>query len=72
VSKLALKGLVQEDYGGKSVELATMAGDISQTGVESAPVVVRDPERFQTLVTVLATAVVVLVVSVLAVAMNLT
>jgi hypothetical protein len=49
-----------------------MAGDISQTGVESAPVVVRDPERFQTFVTVIMTAVVVLVVSVLAVAMNLT
>jgi hypothetical protein len=49
-----------------------MAGDISQTGVESAPVIVRDPERFRTLVTVIMTAVVVLVVSVLAVAMNLT
>jgi hypothetical protein len=49
-----------------------MAGDISQTGVESTPVVVRDPERFQTLMTVIMTAVVVLGVSVLAVAMNLT
>ena len=49
-----------------------MAGDTSQTGVESTPVVVQDPERFQTWVTVLMTAVVVLVVSVLAVAMNLT
>jgi hypothetical protein len=49
-----------------------MGGDTSQTGLESAPVVVRDPERFQTWVTVFMTAVVVLVVSVLAVAMNLT
>ena len=49
-----------------------MAGDTSQTGIESAPVVVRDPERFQTWVTVMMTAVVVLIVSVLSVAMNLT
>jgi hypothetical protein len=49
-----------------------MAGDISQTGVESAPVVVRDPERFRTLATVVMTAVVVLAVSILAVAMSLT
>jgi hypothetical protein len=49
-----------------------MVGDTSQTGLESAPVVVRDPERFQTWVTVFVTAVVVLVVSVLAVAVNLT
>jgi hypothetical protein len=67
-----LKRLVQGDSGCNSVELATMAGDISQTGVESTPVVVRDPERFQTLMTVIMTAVVVLGVSVLAVAMNLT
>jgi hypothetical protein len=69
---LRSSGWAQEDCGGKSVELATMVGDISQTGVESAPVIVRDPERFKTLVTVVMTAVVVLVVSVLAVAMNLT
>ena len=63
---------MQGDCGGKCVELAIMAGDISQTGVESAPVVVRDPERFRTLVTGIMTAVVVLAVSILAVAMSLT
>jgi hypothetical protein len=54
-----------------SMELVTMVGDIPQTGVEAAPVV-RDPERFETFLTVFVTAVVIVMVSVLAVAMNLT
>jgi hypothetical protein len=73
MGELALKALGARGLRGRVLELATMAaGDTSQTGLESAPVVVRDPERFQTWVTVFMTAIVVLLVSVLAVAMNLT
>lgn len=49
-----------------------MPVDMPQTGAESAPVVVRDPERVETLLTVFVTVVVIIIVSVLAVAMNLT
>jgi hypothetical protein len=72
MSKLVPKAVGAGGLRGQVLELATMVGDTSQTGLESAPVVVRDPERFQTWVTVFMTAVVVLVVSVLAVALNLT
>jgi hypothetical protein len=72
MSNLVPKAVGAGGLRGQVLELATMVGDTSQTGLESAPVVVRDPERFQTWVTVFMTAVVVLVVSVLAVAMNLT
>ena len=57
-----------------SMELTSMLPhDAAQAGAEeSAPVVVRDPQWVETFVTVLVTSAAVIVVSILAVAMNLT
>jgi hypothetical protein len=57
-----------------SVELATMLpGETAKSAAEgSAPAVVRDAQWVETALTVLVTSVVVILVSVLAVAMNLT
>jgi hypothetical protein len=57
-----------------SMELtSTLVGETARTGAEdAAPVVVRDPEWVETVLTVMATTVVVIMVSILAVAMNLT
>jgi hypothetical protein len=57
-----------------SIELTgTLAGNTGRAGAEdSTPVVVRDPQWIEAALTVIATAVVIIMVSVLAVAMNLT
>lgn len=57
-----------------SMELTgTLAGKTGRAGAEdSAPVVVRDPQWVEAALTVIATSIVIIMVSVLAVAMNLT
>jgi hypothetical protein len=51
----------------------TLAGKTGRAGAEdSAPVVVRDPQWVEAALTVIATSIVIIMVSVLAVAMNLT
>jgi hypothetical protein len=60
--------------GAMSMELTSaLAGDKAHTGPEgSTPGVRRDPEWVETVLTVMATSLVVIMASILAVAMNLT
>jgi len=56
-----------------SMELtSTLPGETAHHAEEAAPVVARDPEWVETVLTVMVTSAVVVMVSILAVAMNLT